>query len=241
MLSEETMGYFRLSGARSLLSVFASTGIPGDAGEWQSRLHPVLRGLVYAQKGGGRTLYEVAAQLRQAADLFDADPSGGGGREELRNLPRAVPAECTSTTLRAIASHVEQWYSGSREEYYRPPLTAEELLLRFPRFRQYLTIYFGQDGLAVSDGMQGASVEEGIRMLIEEVHPACVWELPGLAAEAYEALALFQNHEVSLDRFFSMELGGGSGSADFVEFLPMLAQACIGHLAEAHPPVWDKR
>ncbi|MCX4675316.1 hypothetical protein OG413_08255 [Streptomyces sp. NBC_01433] len=59
-------------------------------------------------------------------------------------------------------------------------------------------------------------------------------------AAAYEALALFQNDEDAMDRFFSQVFGGGSGSVDFTEFFPLLARSIIDHLATAHPPVWPK-
>ncbi|MCE0444738.1 hypothetical protein LT493_03525 [Streptomyces tricolor] len=75
------------------------------------------------------------------------------------------------------------------------PLSTEELRLRFPRFEQILPIFWGQDGVAISDDMQDATTEDGIRMFIEETHPYCPWELPSVVAECYQAIALFHTEE----------------------------------------------
>ncbi|MFD5783396.1 hypothetical protein ACFVWX_20010 [Streptomyces sp. NPDC058220] len=235
MSSQESLEYFRLEGARVLLAPFSLTGVPCDAAEWQRRLAPTIRGLDYAADGGGRTLYEISAQLLWAAEIFRADPRA----RALKNVPVAVPSDRTSEVFRDMSTYLAEWNSlPIAEKLHRYPLTAREIALRFPRFSQVLPIYFGQDGVAISDDMADASIEEGIAMIIGETHPSCLWRLPGLAAECYEALALFQNNEDALDRFFSQEFGGGSGRADFTEFLPLLAQSCMDHLAVAHPPVW---
>ncbi|MFE2017422.1 hypothetical protein ACFW9O_05105 [Streptomyces sp. NPDC059499] len=236
MLRRDTMEYFSLEGARIALAPFSSTGVPSDPAEWKRRLASTIRGLYYTSKGG-RSIYEVSSQLLRAAEIFSNDP----GARALKKIPAAVPPERTPEVYRDISAHILDWGSFSLEEKYgQSHMTSHEITLRFPRFSQFLPIYFGQDGVAISDDMQFASIEEGIAMIIDEVHPLCMWNLPGLAAESYEALALFQNDEDAMDRFFSEVFGGGSGDADFTEFFPLLAQSIIDHLATAHPPVWPK-
>ncbi|MFE2939646.1 hypothetical protein ACFXKG_11405 [Streptomyces sp. NPDC059255] len=83
------------------------------------------------------------------------------------------------------------------------------------------------------------AIPKQIAMVINDVHPACPWHLPGLAGECHEALVLFRNDEETMDRFFSSALNGGSGTLDFVEFFPALAQACLDHVTRSHPPLWE--
>ncbi|MFG2148019.1 hypothetical protein ACGFRG_28090 [Streptomyces sp. NPDC048696] len=230
---QDTIEYFRLAGARTLLEPFRNGTLPGDPGEWRAALAPLIRGLANSAEEGGRNLYEIAAELRLAADLFAAAPSDPP--PAVQHIPPADPADRTPAVLREIAAHVEEW---NRLPESGATATTRELLLRFPRLSRILSLYFGQDGSAISDGMSDATAEEGIRMWISQVHPACPWELPGVAAECTEALALFHDED-ALDRFFAQELGGGSGDADFVDFLPLLARLCIDHMKEFHPPVWQ--
>lgn len=237
MPRRELSEYFKLQGARLALKPFSVTGVPSDPREWKKGLTTTVRGLHYAEHGSGRSCHEVSDQLLTAAEIFSTDP----GARALKHIPAAVPPERTPDVYRDISAYILDWASISREEKYgQSRMTAHEIALRFPRFSQVLPIYFGQDGVAISDDMQFASIEEGIAMIIDEVHPLCMWNLPGLAAESYEALALFQNDEDAMDRFFSQVFGGGSGDADFTEFFPLLAQSIIDHLATAHPPVWPK-
>ncbi|WP_328583243.1 hypothetical protein [Streptomyces sp. NBC_00370] len=229
--------HWRLPGARELLSIVDHKGIPDDRTEWEPALASSIRGLYYAASGGGRTLHETAAQLRTAADLFIDDP----GSSVLENIPRTVTPEKTPAVLREIAEHLDTWKPFPAEGRTCPVrTTATELEFRFPRLSQILPIYFGQDGLAVSDDMSDATTEEGIAMVINEAHPACPWHLPAVAGECYEALATFQTEE-RLDLFFTGVIHGGSSYADFTEFFPMLAQACIDHMTEFHPVSWDGR
>ncbi len=233
----ELSEYFSLQGARTALAPFSTTGVPSDPHEWKKALTTTVRGLYYADDGAGRSHHEISSQLLTAADIFRTDP----GARALKNIPAAVPPERTPDVYRAISAYIVDWPSLSYEEKYgQSQMTAHEIALRFPRFSQVLPIYFGQDGVAISDDMQFSSIEEGIAMIIDETHPRCMWQLPGLAAESYEALALFQNDEDAMDRYFSQVFGGGSGRADFVDFLPLLARSIIDHLATAHPPVWPK-
>ncbi|GAA1313290.1 hypothetical protein GCM10009647_039070 [Streptomyces sanglieri] len=197
-----------------------------------------MRGLLYAEDGGGRSCYEVSHQLLRAADIFSADPDA----RALRNIPAVIPPDRTPEVYRDIAAYILDQKGLLLDDKYRQgQMTAHEISLRFPRFSQFMPIYFGQDGVAISDDMQFSTIEEGIALIIEEAHPRCMWKLPGLAAESYEALALFQNDEDAMDRFFSYVLRGGSGSADFVDFFPLLARSIIDHLAAEHPPVRPKR
>ncbi|MDK0521278.1 hypothetical protein [Streptomyces sp. ML-6] len=237
-MRQNLMDYFSLQGARSALSLFSYGGLPSDPGEWKRKLAPTVRGLRYAEDGGGRSCYEVSYQLLRAADIFSVDPDA----RALKNIPTAVPRDRTPEIYRDIAAYIlDQNDLLLDDEYRQGRMTAHEISLRFPRFSQFLPIYFGQDGVAISDDMQFSTIEEGIALVIEEAHPHCMWRLPGLAAESYEALALFQNDEDAMDRFFSSVFGGGSGRADFVDFFPLLARSIIDHLAAEHPPVWPER
>ncbi len=97
----------------------AARPVPGDPGTVERR------------GGRGRNLYEIAAELRLAADLFARDPAGG--HPALANFPRAEPAARTPEVYRAVADHVEHWAAPfDREALFGTPLTAHELALRFP-------------------------------------------------------------------------------------------------------------
>ncbi|MFE0043142.1 hypothetical protein [Streptomyces albireticuli] len=228
---QQHIEYFRFEGARTLLSTYELVGVPDNETEWQCGLAPMLRALYVAGVGNGRTLYEVAHQLRIAADLFAVHL---GSEEEMPNslkrIPVAVTRERTPTVLRNIAEYVEDW---NRTKMFTARPGLRELSYRFPRLKQVLTSYFGQDGLAYEGEMEGTSEDEGVRMWINDVHPHCVWRLPGAVAECYEALALFTDEE-SLDRALP-RLGMGSGYMPWLEFLPMFAQECINHMREHHP------
>ncbi|MEU8546676.1 hypothetical protein [Streptomyces roseoverticillatus] len=226
--------YFRLQGARILLAPYEYDGLPDDETTWQHGLAPTLRALYVAEHGEGRTLYEVAHQLRMAADLFSTHLKDGEETtpRALKRIPAAATRERTPAVLRDIATYVERWskIEGKLEAHPGP----WELSHRFPRLKQVLTIYFGQDGLAYEGETEDMPEAEGVRTWInDDVHPNCVWELPGTVAECYEALALFTD-EVSLDRFFT-HLNMGSGYMPWLEFLPMFAQECINHMREHHP------
>ncbi|OYP17440.1 hypothetical protein CFC35_25500 [Streptomyces sp. FBKL.4005] len=232
--------YSSLAGARLLLEPFDGWGnsIPLDPAVWQERLFPLIRGIKNAESDGGRTLAETASELRVAADLFEEFPDGGP--EAIRRIPRAAEAARTPQVLREIAEHLENW-KHDRLTWLTTPLSTEELRLRFPRFEQILPIFWGQDGVAISDDMQDATTEDGIRMFIEETHPYCPWELPSVVAECYQAIALFHTEE-QMDRFFSGEaMTGGSGTEDFLDFFPLFARRCVEHLKEAHHPVWEPK
>lgn len=232
MTDVRSVDYWSLEGARVLLAPYDgwNTRIPDDSAQWRRRLFPLIRGMRTAEQDGGRNLREIAAELCLAAELFEVCPT----HEALGRIPRAETEDRTPQVLRDIAEHLESGNWRSSEDV---PLSADELRLRFPRFSQIMPIYWGQDGAAVSDDMQDSTVEEGIRLFIEESHPQCPWRLPSVVSECYQALALFHTEE-QMDTFFSEVMGGGSGSADFLDFFPLLARHCIEHLKEAHSPLW---
>ncbi|GGX93605.1 hypothetical protein [Streptomyces anandii] len=232
--------YWQLAGARTLLSPYEgwSKRIPDDAAEWRERLFTLVRGLRTASEDGARHPAEISAELRLAADLFEAFPDGS--HKALKNLPRAATEERTPGVLREIADYVDNW-GADLETFCARPMDTWELSLRFPRFGQILPIYFGQDGVAISDDMHDATSEEGIRMYIEETHPRCPWDLPSVVAECYQAMALFHT-EHQMDRFFSSAaMAGGSGTEDFTDFFPLFARLCVEHLRESHSPLWEPR
>ncbi|GEB48794.1 hypothetical protein [Streptomyces cacaoi] len=233
--------FFAFEGARTLLAPYRRPRtLPRARDVWEPALAPLARGIWFRQQRGGRTLYEVAAQLRQAAGFAD-----GHSPEELGErfaFPVTDPARDTSAVLREIADYAATWTERPTAERLRSaPRTTGELRLFFPMLTRRLGSYFGQGGLAVENDMADATAEDGIRMWIGQSHPNdCEGELPALAAECNEALALFHTED-ELDRFFCQENHGGSGDADFTEFLPMLAGLCIEHMREHHPLSWERR
>ncbi|WP_405973013.1 hypothetical protein OG496_29290 [Streptomyces sp. NBC_00988] len=237
----ELTRYFALEGARTLLRQYGDYGkpVPDDPEAWRRDLFPVIRGLWNAGEDGGRNLYEIATQLHLAADLFAHDPAGG--HPSLTNFPRAQSAARTPEVYRAVAAYVERWKAPfDRETLFGTPLTARELALRFPRLNQFLLNYFGQDGLAVDDDMQDATLEEGLHLVISDTHPWCPWQLPGLIAECAEARAVFHTEE-QLDAFFGGGgMGGGSAGERFTDFFPIVVDAFTEHLREAHSPMWER-
>ncbi|MEU7054623.1 hypothetical protein [Streptomyces sp. NPDC046197] len=238
MTDQGSVEYTHLAGARVLLEPYDgwSRRIPDDAAEWQKKLYPLIRGIRTAELDGGRTLCEIAAELRVAADLFETHPDGS--HPALGKIPRAATESRTPETLREIARHLENWNTDWRT-YGETPMDVWELSLRFPRFSQILPIYFGQDGVAISDDMHDATSEDGIRMYIEQTHPRCPWVLPSVVAECHQAVALFHTED-QMDRFFSQAaMAGGSGSEDFTDFFPLFARLCVEHLREAHSPLWE--
>ncbi|MGQ4478582.1 hypothetical protein [Streptomyces sp. SAS_276] len=238
---QEPVRYFALEGARTLLSQYRgfSNPVPDNAEAWRRDLFPVIRGLWNAGEDGGRNLHEIAAELRLAADLFAQDPAGG--HPSLANFPRAEPAARTPEVYRAVADHVEYWAAPfDREAIFGTPLSARELGLRFPRLRQFLVNYFGQDGLAVDDDMQGATLEEGLHLVISDTHPWCPWQLPGLIAGCAEARAVFHTEE-QLDAFFGGGgMGGGSAGERFTDFFPLVVHTFTEHLREVHAGMWGR-
>lgn len=238
MLDRETIDYFELQGARKVLEPYRYESIPDDPAEWKRKLGPTIRALSVLAEEGGRMLYEIAAQLRVAADRFAAAP--GDPPQELTQIPAASPAEQTPDVLRAIAHHLEEWNSIPREvKYHQLPTTSWEMFYRFPRLRHLGTVYFGQDGLALEGDMEFADEDDGVRMYIDQVHPECLWHLPGLVAECHEGLALFHTEE-QLTQFFELDFRLGCGATEWQEFLPMVARVCVEHMRDAHPPTWLK-
>jgi hypothetical protein len=224
--------YFRFEAARTLLGVFDSSGIPADPDARAAALQPMMRALAVAEERGGRTLYEVADQLRSVGEVMDAHPMEEWTRVA-KNLPFASPVEGTPTALREIADHVDAWHGefGLQREH-DPRYGRRELAYRFPTMWQVLTNYFGQDGEAIDErlGPRG-----GMERYVSNAHPGCVWELPTLVVECHEALAVLQTEE-NLRGFLGGSMGLGSYGLPWLEFLPMVIEVCQDHLRESHPP-----
>ncbi|MGW3727985.1 hypothetical protein [Streptomyces sp. NPDC000851] len=235
MLSEETINHFRFAGARVLLSVFRGGGIPALPEERQAALEPAIRALWQAGEGGGRNLYEIAAQVRLIADALSPDV-------ESRCVVPADLAELVADptlnepwlVLWDIARHVESWSSGFVTKLSHATPTSWELGHRFPQLREFLLNYFGQDGMATEGDLTEL---EGLELYIEHCHPICLWRLPRIAAECTEAMSIFQDEE-SLVRFFEVEHGLGSGTLPWVDWLLLISETFTAHMRAQHPPRW---
>ncbi|ANP48252.1 hypothetical protein J2Z21_003767 [Streptomyces griseochromogenes] len=236
MLEEETINYFRYEGARFLLSAFRHH-LPGLPEERTLALEPALRSLWLAGERGGRTLYEVAAEVRLIADtLQPGRDTGAVLPDDVREMVAGWPTDEPWSVLHAVATHVESWKSGFVTKLSQAIPTSQELAHRFPQLREFLSNYYGQDGIATEDEMTEA---EGLQLFIEECHrhPICLWTLPPVVAECSEALAIFQN-ENSLRRFFEDEHGLGSGTLTWADWLPLIAETFTAHMRAEHPPTW---
>jgi hypothetical protein len=224
MTDQELYDHFRLEGARLLLAPFRFTGIPEDAAERDARLEPVIRTLWDAEARGGRTLYEVAAEVYAAADVLEAGPE-------------VPPRDITGPpgALREIAAHVAAWNVGSSGKVAGAVPTSGELAFRFPQLIDMLITYYGQDGLAFED--DGLSPREGLQLFVDDWHPRCLWRLPHVAAECQQALAVFQTEE-ALERFFRHEQGCGTPDLPWLEWLPLIVDVLGAHMRAHHPPRW---
>jgi hypothetical protein len=237
MVSEETINHFRFEGARVLFSVLRDDGISGHPEEREAALEPALRALWHAGECGGRNLYEIAAEVRLIADALSPDAITRDAvrvPEDLVDLvSRSVPDE-PWVVLRDIAVHVESWASGFVTKLSSATPTSWEFAQRFPQLSGFLLNYYGQDGMATEGELTEA---EGLQLYIEHCHPICLWRLPRIVAECAEALAIFQDEE-SLQRFFEVEHGLGSGDLAWSAWLPLIAETFTGHLREQHAPHW---
>ncbi|MFD4557466.1 hypothetical protein ACFWP5_24625 [Streptomyces sp. NPDC058469] len=236
MLEEETINYFRFSGARTLLSAFRHRA-PDPIEEHAAALEPSLRSLWLAGERGGRNLYEVAAEVRLMADALEPGFAGTGVvPDDLREMTTGWETDEPWTVLRGIATHTESWKSGFVTKLSRAVPTSPELASRFPQLSEFLSNYYGQDGIATEDDM---TESEGLQLFMDECHrhPICLWYLPPLVAECTEALAIFHSEE-SLHRFFEVEHGLGSGILDWSDWLPLIVETFTTHMREEHPPHW---
>lgn len=177
MLEEETINHFRFEGARTLLSVFRHR-TPDPVDEHAAALEPTLRSLWLAGRKGGRNLYEVAAEVRLMADALE--PSFAGTAvvpDDLREMTSGWETDEPWTVLRGIARHTESWKSGFVTKLSRAVPTSPELAFRFPQLSEFLSNYYGQDGIATEDDM---TESEGLHLFIEECHGhlICLWYLP---------------------------------------------------------------
>lgn len=221
--------HLSLQGARIVLSGFPAGRIPADVDERHRELEPMVRALWYAAHSGGRTFPEVTAQLRLAADLFEAGP--GEGQDAVADLPRTeAPAE-QPAALREIADHMDGWPAGFVLKVAEATPTREELLLRHPRLQRFLLGGSGKGGAAPGRSGGSAPPAGAVHALIEASHPYCLWELPGLAAECREALVYFGTED-ALGGFF------GPGTS-WTVFLRTAIDEIAGHMRRHHPSEWQ--
>lgn len=224
MTSHEQYDRQRLAGAAVLLASFPTGLVPEDPAERNALLEPTLRALWDSKGRGGRTLYEVAAQLRTAAEVLEAD----------RELPiRGVRA--TPEQLRVVAEHVIGWDVGRSQRLVDATPTSAELAFRFPQLLNMLVIYYGQDGIAVEAYPEDP--RQSLHVVIDDWHPRCASRMPPLAAECQEALTLFQTEE-ALERFFVREHHGDSAGLPWLEWLPLIIDVLGEHMRAHHPPKW---
>jgi hypothetical protein len=224
MTTQEMYDHLRFEGARVLLKRFRFMAVPEDAAERDAQLEPMIRALDDARGRGGRTLFEVAAQLRAAADVIES-----GQDVPMQGIPGSPKV------LREIAEHVATWYVGRADRLTGVTPTSDELAFRFPQLTSMLRTYYGQDGLAVEDDT--LSPRESLRIAIDDYHPRCLWRLPPMAAECQEALTLFQTEE-ALHRFFLVEQRGDSAGLPWLEWLPLVVDVFSEHMRAHHPPRW---
>ncbi|MBB5939602.1 hypothetical protein [Streptomyces zagrosensis] len=228
------MDYDRLSGAHLILSAFGyHTGIPSFIEERHQVLQPTIRAAWNLSERGGRTLCEIADQVRQVALIVESDPNMQ--RISLRGMPTAENHEATIAALGEISDYLESWEIGYASKLRNAVPTSQELNLRFPQLNHLLHAYFGQDGIATEDDITEV---EGLGMYIDDFHPTCPWRLPGLVGECHEALALFHD-ETSLRWFFEEEQGMGSGTLSWSEWIPLIADTVSGHMREHHGYRWQ--
>ncbi|MDQ1049013.1 hypothetical protein [Streptomyces sp. V4I2] len=235
MLSDDTIDHFRFEGARLLLSPLRASRVSDSPEKRDTALEPSLRALWLAGERGGRTLYEVAAEVRLIADALE--PGAGSDAvvpADLRELVTGWAAERPETLLRAIASHVESWKAGFVAKLSQATPTSQELARRFPQLNEFLLNYYGQDGMATEGDM---TEEDGLQLFIQHCHPICLWRLPPITAECTEALAVFHEME-SLRQFFEKQQGMGSGTLAWSDWLLLIVETFTVHMREQHPSHW---
>jgi hypothetical protein len=225
-MTDQMYDHFRLEGVRILLKPLQFMAMPEDAAVRNALLEPMIRALWDGGERGGRNLFEVAAELRAAADLIEGGPD---------IWPRDIsgPPEA----LREIAEHVATWNIGSGRLVGVTP-TSDELGFRFPKLMNMLGIFYGQDGLALEDDT--LAPREGLQIAIDNYHPLCPWWLPHMAAECQEALTLFQTEE-ALEQFFGVERSIGSPGLPWLGWLPLIIDVLSEHMRAHHPPNWQHR
>ncbi|MFG1805642.1 hypothetical protein [Streptomyces sp. NPDC049040] len=227
MTDQEQYDHFRFQGARILLRPLRFTAVPQDAAARNALLEPAIRALWDVSGRGGRSLYEVAAQLRAAADLAES-----GQDIDLKEIPGQPEV------LREIAEHVAAWSVGVAGRLDGALPTSDELAFRFPLLTDMLLVHYGQDGLAWEDDT--LSPREGLLAVVDDYHPTCLWWLPHLAAECQEALGVFQTEE-ALRQFFKTEQRGGTPGLPWLEWLPLIIDVFGEHMRAHHPPRWVHR
>ncbi|MFD9423913.1 MULTISPECIES: hypothetical protein [unclassified Streptomyces] len=233
--------HFRYSAARTLLSPFlpfTSPGIPADPEVRAEALQAPLRALWDRWERGGVTVHEAAAEVRAIGEALAAGGSAVEGvPKDLRELAERSGAGGEPSVFLDIASYADEWPAGLYARLGSTVPTVWELGLRFPQLTQMLSLYFGQDGIALED--PDLTDVEGIGLFVAECHGGglCQWRLPPLVAECAEALALFPD-EGALSRFFAVELGLGSGSQEsWTTWLTLIPDTLTDHLRREHGPI----
>lgn len=224
MTDQEQYDHFRFQGARILLQPLRFVAMPEDAAVRNALLEPAIRALWDVWGRGGRSLYEVAAELRAAADVVES-----GQDIDLKEI--SGPPEA----LREIAEHVASWNVGSAARLAGAVPTSDELAFRFPQLTDMLIVHYGQDGTVLEDDT--LSPREGLLTVVDDYHPTCLWWLPHMAAECQEALTLFQTEE-ALKQFFGAERSVGTPGLPWLEWLPLIIDVFGEHMRAEHPPRW---
>lgn len=227
MTDHELYDHFRFEGARILLRPLAHREMPEDVAERDALLQPMIRAAVAARARGGRTLYEIAAELFAAAELTETRPD-----VTLTGISGPPAA------LREIAEHLIGWNAKFSGEVVASVRTSDELALRFPSLTGMLVVYYGQDGIAAEAYPDDPRLS--LRAVIDDWHPACQLHMPPLAAECQEALTLFQTEE-ALEQFFAFDHGGGSHDLPWLEWLPLIIDVMGEHMRAQHPLRWEPR
>ncbi|MCF2534036.1 hypothetical protein [Yinghuangia soli] len=237
--------YFRYDGARLLLDPFLSrrsTVIPVDADERAAALQPTLRVLFNESERGGRKVYEVGAQVRAIGYALAAGGSAADELpEDLRGLAVRSGAGGRPEAFLDIADYVDTWEVDVYRKVVEAVPTAWELGRRFGRLHGMLSMYFGQDGIALEP--EDLTDVERIGMYVADTHERglCTWTLPTVVAECAQGLVMFQDDE-ALRGFFAEALGLGScGHASWTTWLDLISQVLSEHLREGHGPVQYQR
>nr|WSX76017.1 hypothetical protein OH826_20505 [Streptomyces sp. NBC_00899] len=227
MTDQEHYDRLRLEGARVLLRPLRFRAMPQDAAERNALLEPMIRALWDSGERGGRTLFEVAAELRAAADVIESG-------QDIPVLDIPGPPEA----LRDIAEHVADWDVGRARRLRDVTPTSDELGFRFPQLTSMLRLYYGQDGVALEDDTLTA--RESLQVFVDDWHPLCLYRLPHVAGECQEALTLFQTEE-ALRQFFLVERSGDSAGLPWLEWLPLIIDVVGEHMRAHHPPQWVRK
>ena len=229
-----------------MLSAFHGTAIPLDIRGTPRTGRPDDPCPRLRRPGRRAHACEVAAQLRRAADLFEADPANLP--YGLESLPRTAAAGEQPAALREIAERTDGRPAVDMARPGGATPTGGELLHRFPRLAGMLELYFGQDGVAyeafeAEDAPEDPTDRQLIQAYVDDVHGnhgMCPWEFPAVAGECQEALVVFQTQE-ALYRFLLVEQALGGRSDAWAEWLTLIMEMTAEHLRAHHPLVRQGR